>query len=132
MSSDPLAYYDAVSKDGAAIVKGLMLIRTKLGNPTDCSTNVGWVLFDEIVKVWQKCWPLEMADWVKRLKVELATERSVHDALKADGGYVPVSYPTNLFNMIKVLLPDQKLNEKKFLRELVSRYPFLHSSNYKI
>lgn len=132
MIQDPLTQYEAVSKDGAAAVKGLMSVREKLGNPTDCSNNVGWVMLDNIVQVWQKYWPWEMKDWVERLKVELDTERTIKDAIKAEGGYFPVSYPTRLYKMIHALLPEQKLNDKEFLRGLVSRYPFLQSTNAKI
>lgn len=124
--------YEPVSKDGAAVTKGLMLVWEKLGKPTDCSNNIGWVMLDNIVQVWMKYWPWEAQDWVKRLKVELGTERTIREAIKADGGYFPVSYPTRLYKLIHTLLPEQKLNDKKFLRELVGRYPFLHTSNYKI
>lgn len=124
--------YEPVSKEGAAVTKGLMLIRDKLGKPTDCSTNTGWIMLDNIIQVWQKYWPHEVYDWNKRLKVELETERSMHDAVAAGGGYVPVSYPTRLFKMISAMLPEQKLNEKKFLKEMTARYPFFKSTNYKL
>lgn len=124
--------YEAVTREGAAYTKGLVKVWEKLGKPTDCSTNTGWVMLDNIIQVWMKAWPHESRDWVKQLKEELGAERTIREAIKADGGYFPVSYPTRLYNLIHTLLPEQKLNDKKFMRQLVSRYPFLKSTNIKI
>lgn len=130
--TDPLQNFDPVSRAGAAYTRGLVLIWEKLGKPEDCSTNSGWVMLDNIVEVWMKAWPQEVRDWVKQLKHDLTVERTVHEAVKANGGYFPVSYPTRLYQMIRTLLPLQKLNDKKFMRQLISRYPFLSSTNLKI
>jgi hypothetical protein len=122
----------APSSYQVALTKGLMNIREKLGKPLDCSTNSGWVLLDSVVQVWEKLWPQEKKDWVKQIQEELSVERSVREAIKQDGGYFPMSYPTRLYEMIRAILPEQKLNDKKFIKEMISRYPFLKSTNYKV
>lgn len=122
--------YEEASKLSAAVTKGLINSWEKLGCPSDCSVNSGWVMLDTIMEIWTKFYPKEKEDWIKQLKHDLTVERS---AAEAKGfGYFPVSYPTRLFRMIKTMLPDQKLNDKDFLHHLIQRYPFLQSSNYKI
>jgi hypothetical protein len=129
---DPLDQFESVTREGAAYTRGLIKVWEKLGKPEDCSNNTGWVMLDNIIQVWIKAWPQEARDWVEQLKYDLGVERTVREAMKANGGYFPVSYPTRLYKMIKALLPAQKLNDKKFMRQLISRYPFLKSTNLKI
>lgn len=127
-----MASYQQVTKDGAAATKGLMMIWEKLGKPEDCSVNTGWILLDNIVQVWMKYFPDEVADFKERLKVELDTERDVHAAIKDDGGYFPVTFPPRLMGLTKTLLPNQKLNGKKFMKQFTTRYPLFKSTNYKL
>ena len=124
--------YELASKKTAAYTKGLMMIWDKLGQPTDCSVPTGWLMMDNIMQIWAKEWPQEKSDWIHQIKTELTLERSVQEALKANGGYFPMSYPTRLYNLIHAMLPNQKLNDKEFIRHMIFRYPFLKSTNYKV
>ena len=121
-----------VSKEAAALAKGLENVSKKLGDPKDCSTNTGWVMMDNIVQIWMKAWPWEVNDWIKQLADDLGAERTVHQAVKANGGYFPISYPTRLYKLIKAMLPDQKLNDYDFIKGMTSRYPFLKTTNAKL
>ena len=123
--------YEEASKLSTAYMLGLVRVWDKLGNPYDCSTNSGWVMIDNIMQVWDKAWPHEKAQWIKEIKSELMVERSVAQSVKA-GGYFPMSYPTRLYNMIHTLLPNQKLNNKDFIKQFISRYPFLKTTNYRV
>ena len=123
--------YEEASKLSSAYTEGLMRIYNKLGEPTDCSTNSGWIMLDNIMQVWDKAFPREKADWIKEIKEELTVERSIRASVKA-GGYFPMSYPTRLYNMIHAILPNQKLNDKRFIREFINRYPFLKTTNYSV
>lgn len=130
MSDNLKVVYEEASKPSAAVTKGLLTVSEKLGNPTDCSVNTGWLMLDAIMEIWTKFYPQEKEDWIKQLKHDLTVERS---ASQAKGfGYFPVSYPTRLFRLIKTMLPDQKMNDKDFLKGLIARYPFLSTSNYKL
>lgn len=123
--------YEPASKIATAYMLGLVRVREKLGNPTDCSTNTGWVLIDNIMQVWDKAFPYEKADWIKEINTELKFERTMRASVKA-GGYFPMSYPMRLYRMIHTLLPGQKLNDKKFIHLLLQRYQFLKTTNYKV
>lgn len=122
--------YEAASRLNAAVTKGLLDVHDKLGNPTDCSTNTGWVMLDQIMQVWMKFYPQEVRDWKKEVLEQLDVERSIAESVR-EGGYFPMSYPTRLWKMIKALLPDQKLNDDKFISQMVSRYPMLKTTNAK-
>lgn len=87
---------------------------------------------DNIMQVWERCWPQEKDDWISQIKGELSVERSVQEAIKADGGYFPMSYPTRLYELIKAMMPAQKMNDRWFIKGMVERYPFLKTTNYKI
>jgi len=130
MKQEPVIQYESASKPSTAVMLGLIRVSDKLGNPTDCSTNPGWVMLDTIMEIWTRFYPQEKTDWIKQLKYDLSVERSVAEA--KDFGYFPVSYPTRLFKLVKTMLPDQKMNDKDFLHLLIQRYPFLSTSNYKI
>lgn len=124
---------ESVSPEALAIVKVLEKVSEKLGNPKDCmSGESGWKMLDAIMKVWSDNYPQEVHDWIKQLEYELTVERTVQQAMKANGGYFPVSYPTRVYRMIEYFLPDQKVTDWDFMRKLIWRYPFLKTTNYKV
>lgn len=122
---------EAASKLNAALTKGLISVHDKLGNPTDCSTNVGWVMLDNIIQVWSNYFPREVAEWKEEVLDQLEVERSIAASVKA-GGYFPMSWPSRLYKMIKTLLPDQKLNDDDFIHKLLGRYPIFKTTNYRV
>lgn len=120
--------YEEVTKMGAVYTMGLMRIWEKLGKPNDCSTNAGWIVLDQVVAVWQKAFPQEVTDWIHDRKDDLLVERSVREHVKG-GGYNPVTYPPSFFLLLKSMLPDQKLTDKKFQKALCERHPIFKSTN---
>lgn len=124
--------YEAVTKDGAAITKALIMIWERLGKPDDCSTSAGWAVMDNIVQVWTRCFPQEVADFHEGLKNELASERTAHEAVQANGGYIPITFPFRIYHMIKALLPAVDVRDKKFIKQFASRYPQFKSTNYRL
>lgn len=122
---------EPASKLNAAITKGLLEMHDKLGNPTDCSVNSGWLMMDNIMQVWMKFYPSEVAEWKKEVLDSLDTERSIAMSVK-QGGYFPMAWPTRLYRLVKALLPDQKLNNDDFIRQLTNRYPMLKTTNAKL
>jgi len=123
--------YEEASKLNAMVTKGLLDVHDKLGNPSDCSVNTGWVMMDNIMQIWKKFYPGEVEDWKKDVIVSLDTERTIAASVK-EGGYFPMSYPTRLYKLIKTLLPDQKLNDDNFIKDITGRYPFLKVTNAKL
>lgn len=118
-----------VAPEALMVVKVLEKTHEKLGSPTDATNETGWRMVDAIIHVWKKLFPRELDDWNHELQNELVVERTVRQALKANGGYFPVSYPTRVYRMLEYFLPNQKLHDWDFMRKLVTRYPFLKTTN---
>lgn len=127
-----LADYEIPSNEAIALTDGLERIANVLGRPTDASTNAGWKMIDNLVGVWYRFYPWELQAWEKELKIQLGSERSVHEALKASGGYIPISLPTRLYKMITTYLPDLKVTDKDFIHKFAGRYPIFKFTNAKI
>lgn len=123
--------FTVATKESAAVVKALLTVSDKLGNPTDCSVNTGWVMLDNIMQVWMRFYPKEVKEWKKDVLDQLDVERSIAKSVK-EGGYFPMSYPARLYKMIKTLLPEQKLNDDDFIHQMVNRYPMLKTTNSKV
>lgn len=115
----------------AALAKGLDQLSDKLGNPTDCSTNAGWTVLDNVIGIWIKFFPQEVAAWKHDKKLELEIERDIKGHIKGFG-YNTITYPPTLYNLIKVMLPNQDLKDKKFIRKLLISHPILKATNYKL
>jgi len=131
MQTDDVAY-EMASKEAAAITSGVERIYKLLGRPTDTSTNSGWKMIDNLVGVWYNFYPQELADWKKELATQLGEERSVHDALKANGGYIPISFPTRLYKMLETYLPDLKMQDRDFIKKFAGRYPIFKFTNAQL
>lgn len=134
MTQDPLDLreYDAVSKAGAAYTQGLMRIWERLGRPEDCSTESGWTMLDQLVNCWTVNFPQEAQDWLHDRKLDLESEITLSQLSKKDGGYNPITYPPTFYNLIKAMLPHQKLNDKRFMHKLAIRHPLFQTTNHKI
>jgi len=126
---DPLAGYEMISKDAAAYTKVLVNIWDRFGQPTDCESEVGWKMLDNIIKVWIRAYPYELQEFIQTNKDALDAERSVRESVRA-GGIMSLAYPERLFQMIKLFMPQVKLNDKKFYTKLIRRYPIFRTSNY--
>lgn len=124
---------ELVSKEGAAITRGLMLSWEKLGKPDDCSTPAGWKLLDVCVNLWTKVFRNEAEAWIHDRKLDLEHEKSLKDLTKDEKfGYNPVSYPPTLYSLLKTMLPKQNLKEKKFISKLSKRHPMFKTTNLSI
>jgi hypothetical protein len=111
--------YDEVTKDAAFLAKYLDDLATRLGNPEGFDTETAWILIDEVVKCWGVCFPEERAAHIYDLEEDINHERSVHDAVKADGGYFSLVIPPNLFSLLKTMIPRLDLTDKKFQKKWV-------------
>lgn len=112
------------------MVDGLLTVYRRLGRPpADIKSPTFWIMIDQIVQVWQKLHPEE----VDALRHDVLLERSVEKSLRQ---LVYVGYkktlvlPPRLFSLIKTLFPNLIVSDKAFTQNMISRYPFMNSSNY--
>lgn len=124
------------SKAALALTEAMERIYNTLGKPTYCmkegdNSDVGWKMCDELVELWYTFYPWELKAWKSELIDELDAERSVRASIDA-GGYFPISYPTRLAKMLETYLPDQKLQDKTFIKKMVKRHPVFKMTNFKI
>lgn len=124
--------YEPASKLNAALTKALISLWEKLGCPNDCSSPAGWIMVDQIVNVWTKFFQAEAEAWMLDRQDDLANEISMSDLKKKGGGYNPITFPPTLYLLLKAMLPDQKLNDKKFQRKLSLRHPLFKTTNFKL
>lgn len=124
--------YEQVSKHGAALTQGLMRVWEKLGRPNDCSTESGWIMLDQIVNCWTAYFRGEAESWIHDRDIDLKNEMTLSQLSKKDGGYNPVTFPPTLFSLLKTMLPDQKLTDKKLHHKLVQRHPLFKTTNLGI
>lgn len=129
---DPLAFYDYPTEQELLTITFLDRLATKLGNPPDLTSEAGLKLMDAIIGVWYKHFPQEAKDWAHDRAIDLETEKSLsYLASTKSAGYNPVGYPPMLFQLIKAMFPDLKLQNKKVFMKLIKIYPNLFkTSNY--
>ncbi|MCK9355138.1 MAG: hypothetical protein M0P59_13420 [Gallionella sp.] len=129
---NPLDNYDVPNDEELITIQFLDKLASRLGNPTDISTESGLKLMDAIIGAWQKHFAQEAADWTHDRKLDLANEKTLHELASTKSfGYNPASYPHYLFKLIKVMFPHLKLQNKKVYMKLLRIYPNLFkTSNY--
>lgn len=115
----------------AAIAKGLDTMSTKLGNPPDCSTEAGWKVLDYCVGVWYKFFPQEVKDYIHDKKIDLSIERDISDHVTGFG-INTLTYPPTLFQLLRTMLPQQNLKDKKFIHKLLISHPILKATKYSV
>lgn len=132
--------YDEVSDEVRVSVTYLLRIRDKIGIEDSAklegskgkwkSNNKTIIKYSlEVYRVWSALYPQEHDDFIEMTKEELQYERSVQDSIKA-GGYSPTSFPMRLANLYQILLPEIKIQDKRFWKPLFSFIPELKRSNY--
>ncbi len=129
---DDIQYvYEAPTDEELVTITWLDRIATRLGNPNNIDTQAGLKLMDAIIGVWEKHFPEEASAWLADRKVDLANEKALHKLTSIHSvGYNPVTYPPALFQLIKAMFPDMRLQEKKMWQKLIKIYPMFRSSNY--
>lgn len=132
MITQPQDVYEAPTEEELITITWLDRLATKLGNPTDLSSETGLKLMDAIIGVWEKHFPQEVSDWKHDREIDLGTEKSLHYLATSSKsiGYNPVSYPPSLFKLIRCMFPQMKLQDKKVWKKLIKIYPFFRTSNY--
>lgn len=125
-------YYDFVSDEHRLAAEFIQKIWIKAGRPNRLETEGAWKVMDALFQIWGALNPDELIAFKKDIQEDRSVERAVHDALKHDGGYVPISYPMRLMQMIKVYFPEEKLQDHKLILKFVRRYPMLKVTKFKL
>jgi hypothetical protein len=126
-----MAVYEQVSKELAALTRYLDEVWNRVGRPNDCSSESGWTVVKAMVRGWENFYSDEVKAWKYDRTNDLLNERSLSD-LSSGIGYNIATYPPTLYQMFKIMLPDQDLKDKKFLKRLTSDFPVFKSTNLKI
>jgi hypothetical protein len=104
----------------------------RAGRPSRLEGESAWKVVDGIFQIWGALNPQELKDFAKDLQEDQAEERSVSEANNRDGGYIPISFPVRLFQMIKVYFKEDKLQDRKLILQFVHRYPLLKRTKHGI
>ena len=103
----------------------------KAGKPNKLEGESAWKMMDAIMQIWGGLYPHELDAFVEVLKEEQSMERTVAQSNR-EGGYFPISYPTRLYNMMKVYFKNDRFQDRKLIKKLVNRYPILKRTKYEI
>jgi len=123
--------YDAPTKVQVAFATVVTDIYEKIGSPQDISNRSGELFVKELFKAWKTYFFDEYDDFIEAQKLRKNSELSLSQLLKG-GGYIPTSLPPRFHQMMKVFMPDFKINDMDNMRKLASILPELQSSNLSI
>ena len=134
--SDKEFSYEVPPEEAMVMTEYLLTLRDKLGLPDllDNSdlNNVSWKYIEAIVHAWKALYPRGASKWISDMKNDLLYERPIREAMKANGGYFPVSYPAKLLGMMRTLLPGLKFQQDSFYKKFLELFPEFKSTNYEI
>ena len=125
-------FYDFVPEEHRLAVEFIYKTWVKAGRPRRLEGEVAWKVMDSIFQIWGALNPQELADFKQDVQEDQSMERSVSEANSRDGGYIPISYPPRLFQMIKVFFPDEKLQDHDLILKFVRRYPLLKRTRFNL
>jgi hypothetical protein len=123
--------YEIASEEERLSAEYLHKVFIRAGRPTKLEGESAWKMMDAIMQIWGGLYPQEVDAFIEVLKEEQALERSVEQSNK-EGGYFPISYPTRLYQMMKVYFKNDRFQDRKLIKMLVNRYPILKRTKYEI
>jgi hypothetical protein len=125
-------YFEIVSDEHRLAAEYIHKVWVKAGKPNRLEGESAWKVMDSLWQIWGALNPNELLEFKKDVQEDQSVERSVHEAIKHDGGYIPISYPMRLQQMIKVYFPDEKLQDHKLILKFIRRYPMLKRTKHDI
>jgi hypothetical protein len=124
-----MVVFDPVTRNGAAITSALMQIWERFGEPDDFSNKTGQLLLQEIISVWRYFFKAEYEATMVENKRLISIEKS---ASQMKMGYMPISYPPTLFNLIKAMFPKVNLSSRKTQKIIQQLAPELKTTKLRI
>jgi hypothetical protein len=124
--------YDFVPDEHRIAAEYIHKMWKAAGFPRRLETEGAWKVMDGVFQIWGALFPQELLDFKQDLQEDQSAERSVSEANSRDGGYIPISYPPRLFQMMKVYFSEEKLQDRDLIVKLVHRYPLLKRTKFSI
>jgi hypothetical protein len=125
-------FFEIVPDEHRLAAEYIHKIWKKAGYPRRLETEGAWKVMDALFQIWGALYPEELLAFKKDIQEDRSVERAVHDALKSDGGYIPISYPIRLMQFIKVYFKEEKLQDHKLILKFIRRYPMLKVTKFKL
>jgi hypothetical protein len=125
-------YFDFVPDEHRLAVEFIHKIWVTAGRPRRLETEGAWKVMDSLFQIWGAMFPDELLDFKQTLQDEQSAERSVYEANKNDGGYIPIAYPLRLLQFIQVYFKDEKLQDHDLILKFVKRYPMLKRTKFNL
>ena len=125
-------FYDIVPTEHRLAAEFVHRVWIKAGRPDRLESEGAWKVMDSLFQIWGAMYPLELLDFKRVIAEDRSVERDVHEALKHEGGYIPISYPTRLLQFIKVYFKEEKLQDHKLILKFIRRYPLLKVTKHKL
>ena len=124
--------YDFVPDEHRLAAEFIHKLWVRAGRPDRLEGESAWKVVDGIFQIWGALFPAELKSFAKEVQDDQSIERTVSEATRRDGGYIPISYPTRLFQMIRLYFHDDKLQDRNTIIKFVRRYPLLKRTKYNI
>lgn len=116
-----------IGKIQLALTEGLINVFNRLGNPdSDIKSPTFWLMMDNILQVWSKVFPLELAEFKDTVRFQKETESITRSEIS--GIKQRYAMPANLFRMTKTFFPYLSITNKDFINNFLSRYPFFKTT----
>lgn len=124
--------YDIATEESRLASEFIHKVYIRTGKPNRLDAPSAWILMDALWKIWMALYPWEVQAFKKVLIEDQSMERTPHEAQKAQGGHIPISYPTRLYHLIKLYFPEEELADRNLIKKFTNRYPLLKITKYKI
>ena len=124
--------YDTPSASEQLSAEYIHRVWVKTGKPDRLEGEVAWKVMDAIMQVYGALYPREIEHFKKTIREDQSVERTPHEANKAGGGFIPISYPTRLLQLIKVYFKMDRLQDRYLIKNFIKRYPALKVTRYNL
>lgn len=125
-------YFEIVPDEARLAAEYIHKVWVRSGRPNRLEGESAWKVMDSLFQIWGACFPQELLDFKRTIQEDQSIERTVHEANKVDGGYIPISYPVRLMQFIKVYFKEEKLQDHKLILKLIKRYPLLKVTKHNL
>ncbi len=124
-------WYDIATEEQRLATEYLHKVWVKAGRPNRLEGESAWKVLDAMMQIFAGIYPQEFNDFRDTIKESQSVERTVHEANKS-GGYMVISYPTRLLELIKVYFPNEKLQDRELTLKFIRRYPKMKVTKYNL
>lgn len=119
------------SKLAQKAAAGIAELWVRYGRPEDLSTDSGLLLFDQVVDMWKTLYPDDFHGSIAATTLHQSAEKDLSSLAKLPG-YQMAKYPTSLYNILKKVFPKVNWGDKKVIKKITSRHPWMKLTKYKI